>query len=162
MAEEPITTIGINLGTRYVGIAVIIGSELRDWRIRVIKGKELIDKFQCLTGILARLIDSYAPSVVVLKKPHPMKTSPVLNRIQLEAKAFLEQNGVTVQEYTLNQLKMRLLPDQKSLNKIKLAEFITSQYPILFEEWKREIGLKRPYRMAMFEAVALASLQAAD
>jgi Holliday junction resolvasome RuvABC endonuclease subunit len=150
------TTIGINLGTRYAGIAVIIGTELRDWRIRVIKGKTLIEKFQGLTPILSRLVDTYMPSTVVLKKSHPSRTSATLHRLQLETKAFLNQRGIKVQEYTLNQLKMRLLPAEK-VNKIKLSEFIVSQYPILFVQWQREISFKRPYHTAMFEAVALAS-----
>ena len=151
------TTIGINLGARYAGIAVIIGTELRDWRIRVIKGKALIEKFQSLSSILSRLVDTYAPVTIVLKKLHPSRTSATLNRLQLEAKAFLDQKGVTVQEYTLNQLKMRLLPGQRS-NKINLTEFVVALHPILVAEWERECSLKRAYRMVMFEAVALASV----
>ncbi|MBI1805094.1 MAG: hypothetical protein HYR77_11600 [Ignavibacteria bacterium] len=138
---------------------MIVGTELRDWRIKVIHGKLLVEKFQCLTSILSRLVDSYAPGTIVLKKSHPSRTSTTLNRLQLEAKAFLEQKGVMVQEYTLNQLKMRLLPTKK-VNKIKLSEFIVLQHPILFERWEREISLRRPYHMAMFEAVALAKLSA--
>jgi Holliday junction resolvasome RuvABC endonuclease subunit len=155
MATEP-TTIGINLGTRYAGIAVIVGAELRDWRIKVINGKTLIEKFQCLTGILTRLLHTYTPGLVVLKKSHPSRTSETLSRLQLEAKAFLEQQDFLVKEYTLEQLKMRLLPGKRA-NKIKLTEFVVTKYPILLTDWERECSLKRSYRMAMFEAVALAS-----
>lgn len=60
-----------------------------------------------------------------------------------------------VQEFTLNQLKTRLLPAEK-VNKVKLTEFVVSQYPILFGEWERERSLRRPYHMVMFEVVATA------
>lgn len=150
------TTIGINLGSRYIGTAVIIGTELRDWRLRVIRGKTLIKKFQRLTSILANLIESYSPALVTLKKFHPSRSSPILDRLQLEAKTYLQENGITVHEYTLDQIKVRLLPG-KRVSKAKLTEFIVAQYPILFEEWGREKSLKRSYRMSMFEAIAVAS-----
>jgi len=154
MSTTGTTTIGINLGSRYVGIAVIVDAELREWRLRILRGKTLIEKFQRLTSILARLVDSYSPNSVVLKKIRPARSSPMLNHLQLEAKAFLQQNAVTVHEYTLNQIKMRVIPG-KQVNKTKLAEYIVAQYPILFEEWEREISSKRHYRTVVFEAIAL-------
>ncbi|MBI5021146.1 MAG: hypothetical protein HZB59_06905 [Ignavibacteriales bacterium] len=150
------TTIGINLGSRYVGTAVIIGTELREWRLRVIRGKTYIEKFQRLTSILSRLVDSYSPTSVTLKKFHSSRSSPMLDRLQLEAKAYLQENGITVHEYTLDQIKAWLLPG-KRVSKAKLAEFIVAQYPILFEEWGREKLLRRPYHMVVFESVALAN-----
>src|SRR6267143_3941580 len=150
------TTIGINVGSRYVGTAVIIGTELRDGRIRVIRRTSPIEKFQTLTSILSRLLDAYSPTLVAMKKLHPSRSSSILDRMGIEAKEFLEQHGVGVHEFTLAQLKARLLPGQRA-NKINLAEYMVSQYPILFEDWDRERSLRRPYRMAMFEAVALAN-----
>jgi len=62
------TTIGINIGTRYVGYAVIVGSELRDWRLKVVRGRDLIDKFQWLSEVLARLTEAYPPTSVAIKR----------------------------------------------------------------------------------------------
>ena len=39
MVKKIITIIGINPGTRYLGISVFHGSELRDWRVKVVQGK---------------------------------------------------------------------------------------------------------------------------
>ena len=156
MASETIT-IGLSIGTRYVGYAVIVGSELRDWRLKVVQGTELIDKFQWLTGVLARLTETYPPTSVAIKRLSASRSSPMLERLVLEAKAYLQCHGVLVHELTLSRVKASLLPGQR-VNKIRLAEYIVSQYPILLQEWQRERALKHPYRMMIFEAVALAQL----
>ena len=39
MINEPVRIIGINPGTRYLGIAVFIGPEPREWRIKIFNGK---------------------------------------------------------------------------------------------------------------------------
>jgi len=150
------TTIGVSLGSRYVGTAVLVGTELRDWRIRVIRGETLIDKLQRLTSILARLLDTYCPTSIVIKKVRLSSSSSTMDRLQLEAREFLRQHGVTVHEYTLYQLKARLLPGGR-VNKTKLVESIVFQFPVLFQEWEREKSLKHSYRIAMYEAVALAN-----
>lgn len=152
------TSIGINIGTRYVGIAVMVGTELRDWRIRVVQGIELVDKFQWLTGMLARLFEIYPPTSVAIKGRSASRTSPALEGLVLEAKEYLQDQGVTVREFTLGRVKAILFSGQRA-NKIQLAEYIVSKYPVLSQEWQREQSLRRPYRMMMFEAVALADVQ---
>src|SRR5258707_8590079 len=92
------TTIEINLGTRYIGIAVIVGTELREWRLKVVGGNTLIEKFRRLTLILAPMVDSYQPIAMGLKKCHPSKSSPILDRLELDVKAYLQGNGIGVQE----------------------------------------------------------------
>lgn len=149
------TIIGLNLGTRYVGIAVLKGTELRDWRIRSLRGRTLVEKFQRLTAILGRLVDRYEPTAVALKKPHPSRSSTGLNQIQAEAKAFLEQNGVTVNEYTIDDLKGLLLPGGQA-NRSSLAEYVTTAYPILTSEYSQEKKARHAYHVRVFEALAAA------
>src|ERR1041385_168592 len=130
MASET-TTIGISIGTRYVGYAVIVGSELRDWRLKIVQGMELVDKFQWLTGILAKLVETYAPASVAIKRLSASRSSPTLERLVLETKAYLESCcGVSVHELTLSKLKACLLPGQRA-NKFMLAEYVVSKHPVL-------------------------------
>ena len=43
MTNKPLKILAINPGTRYLGIAVFVGTDLREWAVKVIKGKSITD-----------------------------------------------------------------------------------------------------------------------
>ena len=47
MTNKLLKILAINPGTRYTGVAVFVGTDLRDWAVKVIKGKNITD---CVMG----------------------------------------------------------------------------------------------------------------
>jgi len=157
MAKKTHKIIGINPGTRYIGIAVFYGSELRDWQVKNMEGRWSKEKKEKLTMTLSSLIDSYESDILAIKSLHPSRSSPVLNRLVGGIKDLSRRRGLRVYEYSTDEVKKHLSPDAK-INKRKLAEMVTSKYPLLRHELSKEQANMNPYYIRMFEAVALGSL----
>ena len=154
MAKRPITILGINPGSRYIGMAVFRGPELRDWRVKVIKGKWSKEKMKKLMTIVSDLIERYRPRALAIKKLHPSRTSPDLDRLVARVKALSQRKGIRVCEYSIGELEAFFCPWERT-SKRRMAEVIASQYPIVLPELTKEKGNKNPYHLRMFEAVAL-------
>lgn len=157
MYKKPITILGINPGARYIGIAVFQGAELRDWGIKVIKGKWSKEKLKKIIEIISGFIEQYEPDALAIKSLHPSRSSPNLNRLVAKIKELSEKKGVKVYQYSIAELKTFFSPEEK-INKKKLAERIASKYPDLFHELNREKNHKNPYHIRMLEAVVLGSI----
>lgn len=157
MYKKPITILGINPGARYLSFALFQGAELRDWGIKVVKGKWSEEKTEKIRRILLRLIEQHRPDVLAIKKLHPARSSPKLNQLVDEIKELSETKSVRVYEYSIKYLKAFLSPGKK-INKRKLAEFMAEKYPALFPELMKEQSNTNNYYFRMFEAAALASV----
>jgi len=157
MPRKPLKIIGINPGTRYLGIAVLQGSELRDWRVKVLKGKWSKEKMKKAIEIISEFIECYEPGVLAIKKLHPSRRSRNLVQLAARIKEFSKRKGLKVYQYSIKDVEEFFIEEDK-LNKKNLVEAIISEYPALFHELKREKSHKNPYFIRMFEAVALAAL----
>ena len=157
MPRKPLKIIGINPGTRYLGIAVLQGSELRDWRVKVLKGKWSKEKMKKAIEIISEFIECYERGVLAIKKLHPSRRSRNLVQLAARIKEFSKRKGLKVYQYSIKDVEEFFIEEDK-LNKKNLVEAIISEYPALFHELKREKSHKNPYFIRMFEAVALAAL----
>jgi Holliday junction resolvasome RuvABC endonuclease subunit len=149
--------IGINPGTRYLGIAVLDGSELLDWRVKVLKGKWSKEKMKRAIGIISDIIEQYEPNILVIKKLHPSRRSWNLVQLVAKIKEFSKSKGLKVFQYSIKDVEEFFIKEDK-LNKKNLAEKILSEYQVLFNEFMKEKRNKNLYFIRMFEAVALAAL----
>ncbi len=157
MVKKIITVIGINPGTRYLGISVFHGSELRDWRVKVIKGKQTKEKVKRAMMIISSLIEEYKPDALAVKRLHSSKSSLNLNKLVTKIKESSKKKDLKVYEYSIKELEAFFSPEGKT-NKKEMTEEITSKYPVLCNEFNREKKRKNPYHIRMFEAVALGSI----
>jgi len=157
MPKKPLTIIGINPGTRYLGIAVFEGPELLDWRIKILKGKWSKEKMKRAVEIISEFIERYGPAVLAIKKLHPSRRSWNLAQLAAKIKEFSKRKGLRVYQYSIKNLEDFFIEEGK-LNKKNLAELIASEYPALFHELQKEKAHKNPYYIRVFEAVALASV----
>jgi Holliday junction resolvasome RuvABC endonuclease subunit len=148
--------IGINPGTRYLGIAVLDGSELLDWRIRALEGKWSEKKINKVIEILSELFDRYEPNVFVIKKLHPARRSENLLRLANKIKDFARCKKLKVYQYSIKEIESFFIEDEK-LNKQNLIDAIANLYPILHNDLSKERSQKNAYYIRAFEAVALAS-----
>ena len=156
MPQKEIKIIGINPGTRYLGIAILHGSELLDWRIKVLNGKWSEEKMKKAVGIISEFFDRYEPTHLAIKKLHPSRRSRNLAQLTAKIKEFSRRKGLEVSQYSIKDVEEFFIEDEK-LNKKNLAEVICKEYPALFYEIKKEKNHKNSYYMRLFEAVALAS-----
>jgi len=155
MPKRTLKIIGINPGTRYLGIAVFQGPELSDWRVKVLKGKWSKEKMKRAVEIISEFIDRYEPGVLAIKKLHPSRRSRNLAQLTAKIKEFSRRKGLKVFQYSIKDVEEFFIQEDK-LNKKNLAEAIVHENPALFHELQKEKEHKNSYYIRAFEAVALA------
>jgi hypothetical protein len=62
-----------------------------------------------------------------------------------------------IYQYPIKKVEAFFSP-RKRINKKQLAEILTSRYPELLPEFRKEKASKNPYHIRVFEAVALGAL----
>lgn len=157
MVKKPFKILAINPGSKYLGIAVFEGPELRDWCIKVIKGKWSKEKIQKAYEVVISFVGQYECNVLAIKTLHPSRSSRNLNRLVAQIKSLAERKGLRVYQYSIKDLEEFISPERR-INKMTLAELITSEYPVLFHELNKEKSHKNAYHLRMFEAVALGAV----
>lgn len=153
----PRTVLAVNPGSRYLGIAVLQGTQLRDWRVKVLRGRSTREKAGKAKYILLTLLQRYQPAALAIKKLDRCRSSRALNQLTQEISILAESNGAKVREYPLRRLE-RFFTGQRKSNKRAMAEILATEYPDLMYELDREKAAKNPYHIRLFEAVALAAL----
>jgi Holliday junction resolvasome RuvABC endonuclease subunit len=148
---------GINPGTRYLGIAILQESELLDWRIKVLKGKWSKEKMKRAIEIISEFIDRYEAGVLAIKKLHLSRRSRNLAQLVAKIKECSRRKGLKVFQYSIKDVEQFFIEEDK-LNKKNLAEAIVLENPALFHELQKEKSNKNIYYIRVLEAVALASV----
>jgi len=157
MIRKPIKILAINPGTRYLGIAIFRGAELRDWGVKVAGGKWSKEKEKKIKDIILALIDEYKPSVLAIKKLNPCRSSSNLTHLASKIKNLAKRKGLRVYQYSIGDLKAFFSPKEK-VSKKKIAEIVTKEYPALCHELRKENSNRNSYHIRMFESVALGLL----
>ena len=156
MLKNSLRIIGINPGTRYIGLAVIQDMNIFDWRVKLLEGPWSKKKIDKVTGIISEYIDFYNLNTIALKKLHPSRSSRYLKHLVERIKYFSKKRKLKVREYSIKEVEEVFLLDEKH-NKKNLAEKMVSLFPCLAHELRKEKSNKNRYHMRMFEAVALAA-----
>jgi hypothetical protein len=154
MQRTPLTILAINPGSKYLGIAALQGEWLKDWRIKVLKGKWSKGKFERAGEIIRKLIDHHKPEALAIKKLHPSRSSLDLAYLVEQIKDIGQGNGLSIHEYSIQEIKDFFSPEER-INKKGLAGIIASRLPDLYHDLEKEKACKNPYLLRMFEAVAL-------
>jgi hypothetical protein len=154
MPGKPLKILAINPGTRYLGTAFFEGTELLDWRVKVIEGKWSGEKMEIAKKTVSILMDCWRPDVLAIKLLHPARSSRNLKGFVAKVKELSKRRGLKIYQYSIKELEDFFSPEEE-INKRKLAEIIASQHPELLPELEKERSRKNPYHLRMFEAVAL-------
>lgn len=155
MPKKPLKILAINPGSRYLGIAVFNGSELKDWRIKVIDGRNSREKIEKVKTIFSGFIEQYEPNILSIKRLHPSRSSRNLNLLVVKIMELSKRKGLKIYEYSIKNVENFLSFDERIKNKRQLADAVASQYPFLFHELNKEKNHKNPYFIRMFEAIGL-------
>ncbi len=154
MAREANRILGINPGTRYIGIAVFCDSELLDWRVKTFKGKWTEEKAGRILEMIGEYIELYDINALVIKKLHPARTSKNLKNIVSNIKALARKKRIESKSYSIKEIEHVFLDDEKR-NKRNLADKVVVEYPMLIHELNKEKSRKHHYFIRALEAVAL-------
>jgi len=157
MPQRTLKIIGINPGTRYLGIAAFEGPELMDWRIKALGGKWSKEKMKRVIKIISDFIERYEPCVLSIKRLHPSRSSRNLKKLVEKIKKLARSRRLKVLENSIKDLESFFDPEEK-MNKKRLAEIVTSEYSVLLHELNKEKRNKNAYHTRMFEAVALGAV----
>jgi len=154
MLKETLRIIGINPGTRYLGLAIFQDWNLIDWRIKNLEGKWSTKKIDKVISALKEQIELYDLNAIALKRVHPAVSSKNLRKLIDRIKSLAAQKRIKVYQYSIKEVEGILLAEGRH-NKKSLAQKMSADYPVLIYELEKEKTNKNPYRMKMFEAVAL-------
>ena len=150
----PVKILSIVPRTKYLGVALFYGTELRDWRIKVLNEKGTQGKVKKAKDIILSFIERYEPQVLALKKLDLKKSSKNLNYLVRKIKEFARRKNLFICEMKLSEVKESIFPGRR-INKKELAQIVVSRYPELFFDFKKEKKNKNSYYERMFEAAAL-------
>ena len=151
------TILAINPGTKYVAIAIFNESELREWFMKIFKGKWSKAKMRAILTVLTGLATRYGADVLAIKRLHPSRSSRNLNSLVSGIKHEMRRKGLNVHEYSIKQMERSFSMSGRA-NKKNMAEQVVREYPVLFYEFEKEKRHKNPYYARLFEAVALGSV----
>ena len=152
--NPPIKILSIVPGTKYLGVALIYGAELRDWRVKCLNTKGNEDKTRKAKEIILDFIEKYNPQVLAIKKLDPKRSSKNLNSLARKIREFAKRKGLTTCQLKLSEVKESIAPG-KRINKKNLSKMVVSQYPELLFDFDKEKKNKNTYYQRRFEAVAL-------
>ena len=144
--------LGISLGTRTTGIAIVSGKELLDCRTLIVRTPATTTH----TSTLAHYIKQYKILVIVIKLP---PVSHITERLTVLLKSILklfEYHGCMVQYKDMKAIKRTT---SSITNQHSLIKFATQTFPVLTSLQDKEASNRNKYHHKLFEAVVIAHLQ---
>lgn len=160
------TVLGIDPGTKEMGLAVLRGEELLAYGVRTLRnGTRPYEVVGQARRIVLATIEKHEPQVVAIEEPFnlPTKRSHLMNVIADELRGRAEEMGLEVVELSPCAIRERVTGNPRA-TKIDVAEALVDKG---FEQL-RDLIPKRPKRAAlglrprdkywlhMFDALALA------
>jgi hypothetical protein len=146
--------LGISIGTRVTGIAIISNAELIAWQSHTFPAQWSRAKMEQIVSRYEKYIRTHRVTMVVIKIPRLSHHNRALKNLLARLRSLISFHGCLMDYTTLNELKTTL-PIQNSFD---IQRYVVQQYPVLLPEYSREQVNKRPYHHKMFEAVLIAHL----
>lgn len=145
------TILGVSLGCRITGIAILKGTELLVARSITLRNKAT----KAHTAIMDTYIRQYRIEVIVIKVPPRTHFTERLEYLLRQCLSLFQYHGCLVDYKDAKQIKARC-PELG--NKKSIIQFATAAYPALTLLHQKELTNKQRYHVKMFEAVAIAHI----
>lgn len=146
------STLGVSLGSRTTGIAVIKDQALVEASSLTLRNKDISIHTPKLEGYIRQ----YAIDTVVVKTPPVTHLSERLNSLLHQFVHFFTYHGCMV-EYKDIKAAKQSLPDIE--NKNEAVAHVAQRYPRLMPILAREQNNKQKYHIKMLEAVIIAHIK---
>lgn len=153
MHTKPHNILAIIPGTKYLGVAIFVDADLRDWFVKSIPNRSIKEKAEYVKEYLNLVAERFQINVLAIKKLHKSRQSKNLSELAAGIKEAQKKLNVSVREFPLHELEQFLV--QGKPNKKKLIEEVAQLYPVVIHEYEREKKNKSRYLTRMFEAIAL-------
>ena len=135
--------IGISLGKRATGVAILHEKKLVDWNVHT-------KNTAALTAIHSAISEHTVKVLAILKCRED--ANPLLSDIQ----ALADANHVLIRYYSTHELKTTIHPCQHS-NKRMLFLYLTELYSELITPYHKYLRQSNTYWQKVFEAIACAT-----
>lgn len=145
--------LGVSVGTRRNGIAVIKDDELHAAQVHTLNDRWSNHKCAALIALYHKYVRDYRVRLVIVKTPKPSHFTLALKQLIRALDAYVKKQGCLVEYTTIQQMKAQ---EPAIKNKRELGQVVAERYPILVHEFHRELKLKQPYYTKLFEAVMAA------
>jgi Holliday junction resolvasome RuvABC endonuclease subunit len=160
------TILGIDPGTKEMGLAVIRGIELRHYAVRTLRnGTRPHDVIGQAKRIVLETIDKHRPDIVAIEEPFnlPTKRSHLLNVISDELRERATELGLVVMALSPEETRRRVTGNPRA-TKIDVAQHLVRTrfdqlVPLIPNRPKRAALGPAPrdkYWLHMFDALAIA------
>lgn len=160
------TILGIDPGTKEMGLAVLHGPELRYFGVRTLRnGTRPYDVIGQARRIVLAVIEKQAPDIVAIEEPLllPTKRAALLSVIAQELRARAEDLGLEVVELSPSAVRQAAVGNPRA-TKIEVAEILARDQ---FTQLRDLVPIRPPrsalglrprdkYWLHMFDALALA------
>jgi RNase H-fold protein (predicted Holliday junction resolvase) len=147
--------LGISIGTRVTGIAVVNNTELIAWQSHTFTAQWSKAKMEQIITRYEKYLRSHKVTMVIIKIPRLSHHNASIRDLLSKLRALITFNGCMMDYTTLNEIKTKLPQVQ---NASDIQDYILNIYPVLLPEHTRERVNKKPYHHKMFEAVLIAHL----
>jgi RNase H-fold protein (predicted Holliday junction resolvase) len=148
--------LGISIGTRNVGMAVIKQRKLRDHRIRTFRGKWTTAKCEQITDTIEAIIKRDKITDIALKVPKPSHCSENLEELIDGIRELSDWFGIQIYVFTLPTIKAAYSADGKGTKQVIFAALV-ERYPQLSGKTGSS-ERSRAYCSKVFEAIVSAEL----
>jgi RNase H-fold protein (predicted Holliday junction resolvase) len=152
--KKTITTVGISLGTRSIGIALLQGNQLLEWKVRSFTGKWSKIKRSLIVGTIKKYLIEYSPDRIALKTPAEGKPSRQVRKLLSILVKLCSRQQMPFYCYTLSDLKECFGCKTKS----ELITIIGNHFPELVFTNRKVKQFGSGYYNKLFEAIACAML----
>lgn len=152
--------LGISLGTRLVGLAVVHDGELIDFRVRKFTDAWSNDKRVDMLRAIEQPIKHYGIKKIVVKVPKPHHCSQSINDLSDGIIALGERHNIRVTVCTISTI-LRKDKERTLKNKRLLIQSIVDKYSghtRLAKLYAKEQKNHAPYYVKLFEAIACTEL----
>lgn len=156
MKQRNSTILGISLGAKRTGVAIISYGTLIHWQLHTFFGTWCEEKSKRILERYENYIKKYAVKRVAIKIPPETHHSAAIIALLKELLKRCQYHGCMVEYKTKAEIKQQVPEVQNSRT---LIVYVANRFPILSMEQENELRNKQPWQIKMFEAVLMAHIE---
>lgn len=160
------TILGIDPGSRYMGVAVIRGDQLIAKGVHVLKnGRKPYNLLGQARGVIVEYIKKHKPDIVAIERPllKPTKRGALVTVVAQELRGHSRELGVRVTTILVKEVR-KVVTGNEWAKKVEVARKLAERFPELaplvpIPPKRAALGLRprERYWLHLFDALAVAS-----
>ncbi|MDP1728472.1 MAG: hypothetical protein Q8M15_16935 [Bacteroidota bacterium] len=157
MQNQRKNILGISPGTHTMGLALIQGKELVEWRMKVFNECWSQVKLGKMLTAIQDIVVKQCITDIAVKIMHPARCSEGLHGLNTGIMDIANSQNITLHSCTVNDIKAHCSLEKKR-NKRVIVEYVLQKHPELYREYQKEQGINNSYYIKIFEAIVIARM----